>query len=403
VTIALQHLLGIATGLLLYALVRRLGAPVWAGLLAAAAALLPIDQIFLEHALMTEAPFTFLLVTATYAAVRALDSGTVVWREISSRHLWIAAAALLFAASVWVRTAALVVVPLLVVWVTVALGGPWRARVAHGLVAGGVAGLALLGYAILQDAETEDFGLSRVGGWALYSRTAPFADCAQFDPPAGTRPLCEATPISARPGPDFYGQYPESPARELFGTPPNGDPELGEFARRAIVAQPIEYAKDAGRDFIRYFEPTFQPQDYSGVGYEVIDAARRADGVEDVVAESLNAYYADDTYRIETGVDPLSEVQDIARVHPKLILVCLIVAAAGLVAARGRVRAGLALVLGIALLLLIAPVATAIWSARYAIPADGFIVAAGVLGAWSVAERILDHARAHSVSGGSHA
>ena len=72
-TIALQHLLGIATGLILYAAVRRLGAPVWAGVLAAAAVLLSLDQIFLEHAVMNETVFTFLFALALYAAVRALD------------------------------------------------------------------------------------------------------------------------------------------------------------------------------------------------------------------------------------------------------------------------------------------------------------------------------------------
>ncbi len=72
-TIALQHLMGIATALVLYGVVRRLGAPVWAGAVGAAAILLSLDQIFLEHALMNEPLFTLLFVVALYAAVRALD------------------------------------------------------------------------------------------------------------------------------------------------------------------------------------------------------------------------------------------------------------------------------------------------------------------------------------------
>ena len=59
-TIAIQHLIGIVTGLLLYATVRRLGAPVWVAVVAAAAILLPLDQIVLEHALMNEPLFTLL-------------------------------------------------------------------------------------------------------------------------------------------------------------------------------------------------------------------------------------------------------------------------------------------------------------------------------------------------------
>src|SRR5688500_13804284 len=46
-TITVQHLLGVITGLLLYAIGRRAGAPVWASTIGAAAVLLSLDQIVL--------------------------------------------------------------------------------------------------------------------------------------------------------------------------------------------------------------------------------------------------------------------------------------------------------------------------------------------------------------------
>jgi hypothetical protein len=42
--------------------------------------------------------------------------------------------------------------------------------------------------------------------------------------------------------------------------------------------------------------------------------------------------------------------------------------------------------------MVVAP-ATAIWSARYAVPASGPIVAAGAIGAWLLAVRLRDRAR----------
>ncbi|MFD0890366.1 hypothetical protein ACFQ08_37980, partial [Streptosporangium algeriense] len=62
----LQHLMGLATGVTIYALVRRRAAgarPGWA-VLAAAPVLLDAYQIFFEHTVLSDVPFTFLVVTA---------------------------------------------------------------------------------------------------------------------------------------------------------------------------------------------------------------------------------------------------------------------------------------------------------------------------------------------------
>ena len=79
-TIVLQHLLGIASGLLVYATVRRLGASRPLALVPTAVVLLGGDLIFFtEHAVLSEALFTFLLTAALYAAVRALDERPALW------------------------------------------------------------------------------------------------------------------------------------------------------------------------------------------------------------------------------------------------------------------------------------------------------------------------------------
>jgi hypothetical protein len=381
-TIALQHLIGIVTALVLYATVRRLGAPTWAGAVAAAAVLLSLDQIFLEHALMNEPLFTLLFVAGLYAAVRALDEPRPIAGALSSRHAWIAAAAASIAFAAWVRAVGVPVIALFVLWFALACPGSWRVRLANAAVSAIVAGAVMLGYFAIHASANGYFGLSEASGWALYSRVAPFADCTRFDPPSGTRALCESTPADSRPGADFYGHEPASPARRLFGEPPAGNQELGEFARRALLAQPLSYLSDLGRDLIRYFHPTFEPQDFSGVGLEVLDVNRRAPGTEEGLAAALNGYYDDDPYEIDGGVETLADLQDVLRVHPKLLLICLLLGGAGILMARERLRWGLFLLLGTSLGMMVVAPATAIWSARYAVPASGPIVAAAAIGAW---------------------
>ena len=387
-TIALQHLVGILTALVLYATVRRLGAPVWAGAVAAAAILLSLDQIFLEHAVMNEALFTLLFVAALYAAVRALDDSRPIAGPFGTHHAWIAAAAAAIALAGWVRAVGVPVIALFVLWFAFACPGSWRARLANAALSAAVGGAVLLVYFAMHASATGYFGLSEASGWALYSRVAPFADCTRFDPPEGTRALCERTPIDARPGADFYAHEPGSPARRLYGEPPAGNEQLAAFARRALLAQPLSYAADLGRDLVRYFHPGFAPQDFSGVGLEVLDVNRRAPGTEESLAAAMNAYYDDDVYEIDSDVETVADLQDVLRVHPKLLLVCVLLGAAGIVLAGDRLRWGLVLLLGTALGMMVIAPATAIWSARYAVPASGPIVAAAAIGAWLLIGRL---------------
>lgn len=396
-TIAAQHLIGIATALLLYATVRRVGAPSWAALIAAAAVLLPVDQVQLEHTLMSEALFTFGLAAVLYAAVRALDPPHRLVGRLTTRHAWLVLAGASLGLCAWVRPVAAPLIPFLALWVVLAISGRWWARVGRGAIAGAAAVAVLLVYFSLNAAETGEFGLSRAPGWALYARTAPFADCSQFAPPEGTRRLCEGTDADQRPGPDFYGWEPKSPARRLFDWPPAGNEQLAAFATQAIEHQPGSYARAVLTDIARYFVPRVGPdRPFFGPGYEALDVGRRAEGVETAIAFSILAYYPDEHPGTERGVGTLSDVQSWLRVHPSLLLLGVVLALIGLMLARGRNRAGLALLLGMGLLLLIVPSATAIYSARYAVPASGPMVAAGAIGLWLAVERLIEARRRKS-------
>src|SRR5581483_12224402 len=103
---------------------------------------------------------------------------------------------------------------------------------------------------------------------ALYGRVAAFADCAGASIPRSERPLCETSAQrKAHPGyPDWYIWDGSSPATRLFHgghqtrqAQEHANRQLGDFARRIIANQPLDYARTVGADFVRYFTPGATP------------------------------------------------------------------------------------------------------------------------------------------------
>jgi hypothetical protein len=388
-TIALQHLLGIATGLILYAAVRRLRAPVWVAVIAAAAVLLPLDPVSLEHTLASEPLFTFVFVCFLYAAIRGLDEHRPFAGPLGTDHAWIAVAGGLLGLSAWVRGVAMPLIPFFAIWALLAVPGGWRARIGRAVAAGVPAVAVVLAYFAWNESQTGTFGLHQTSGWGIYSRVAQFADCSQFTPPEGTEQLCETTPTDRRPGPDFYSWIDGSPARALFGPPPAGNDQLGEFGWAVVKSQPLEYAATVGGDFLRFLFPAindFRP--YAVADYEVLDIQRRDPPIEeDIRTNHLNPYY-DFEAPVEVGgaAKALADLQEVVRLHPLLLFEALLLALFGVWRARGPLRWGIVLLAGAAVLVL-AVSAASNYNARYAIPVGGPLLAAGALGLWVAIER----------------
>src|SRR5918994_4337701 len=119
-TIAVQHLLGLVTAALLYATLRRAGAPRGLALVPAAVVALGGDFVYLEHALLTESLWTALLAGSLYCVVRALGEGAP-WG-------WLAAGGALMAVSATVRSPSLLLGGVLAPWVLLAFGPGQRRR-----------------------------------------------------------------------------------------------------------------------------------------------------------------------------------------------------------------------------------------------------------------------------------
>lgn len=236
-----QHLLALGAGVLLYVVLRRMGAGRW--LAAAGAAPLVLDgyQVALEHFVLSETLFE-----AFFVAAFAL----LLWREVPG---WLAGggAGLLLAATALTRTNG-------VVLLVPALGYLLLRRVPVKVLVAFLATwtLPLLAYVGWFHSLHGSYGIVAYDGYFLYGRVSPFADCTQLDLTADERRLCDPRAPVDREGSDWYVWNPDSPLR---------DPEMPQgvdreavaqsFALKAITAQPVDYVRTVAGDLWHYVQP----------------------------------------------------------------------------------------------------------------------------------------------------
>jgi hypothetical protein len=276
-----QHLAGLAVGLLAYWLLRRLG--VGRALATAGAAVVLLDgyAIALEQYVLSETFFGLAMVGCAAAAIRARSADT------PSAGWWVLSGGLLAGAAT-IRSAALFAVPVWIVFLLVSRPGLRRASLSVAALA-----LPLLAYCALHAADGLGFGMTQAGGWLLYGRVGAIVDCPKMHLTAQTAPLCR---YPAPPGPDFGspGDYifsPKSPAvilyTDLYTDPPRSNPVLKRFALEAIRANPGGYAKAVADDFLAYFDPAGGGM----VSADWLPARGQDDGVDaDTKATYLSQY-----------------------------------------------------------------------------------------------------------------
>ncbi|GAA4930065.1 hypothetical protein HD597_004243 [Nonomuraea thailandensis] len=228
---AVQHAIGLATGTLLYAVLRRRSAPGWVAASAAAPLLLDASFLRLEHGVLSDTQFIFLVVAGL---------AVLMWSPALSARA-AAGAGLLFAAAALTRTIALPLL-LLVVLVLIVRRVGWR-RLAALVLAGT---LPLAGYAAWYAQHHGRFAISGADGVALWARTMTFADCARIQPPPALARLC---PNGTKA--DAASEYVWAPGASLNLLP--GDRfthnDLARsFAIDAILAQPLDYLGHVVRD-----------------------------------------------------------------------------------------------------------------------------------------------------------
>ncbi len=390
--VIVQHALGLGAAVLFFAAVRRCGGPSGLGLAPAAVIALGGDELFVEHAALSDAVFIVLIAAMLYCALRASDDG----------RPWAALTGLLAGLSVWDRTAGLGLIAVIAVWLAFSRGRPSRRSLIDAGVALAVA-LAVIGvYAGWRSLAADQPGtLTSNNAWNLYGRVAPWADCTKFTPPPGTKGLCETTPPSQRGyvSGEVYIFGGESPAQELYGPPyavstvPHAMERLQEWSEAAILAQPLDYLHAVWRDTLRLFSPN--APSYGDLSADAMVAfllygPDRHSGANSFVESWQSELYPHDPPPHRGAIGPFKTWEAMTRTVNLWMALLLALCLVGPWVLRGRARAGMILFGATALLLLFFPILTKGYDYRFVIPAQAPLAAAAALAAWGLVIRVRE-------------
>jgi hypothetical protein len=368
---AVQHLLGLLIALILYVVLLRLGVPkLWAAL-ATVPVLFDGYQLNIEQQVLSETLFEALLVGACAALLwnrrptpaaatlaGLLVAGAALTRVSALPVIAVGVLALIFLRAHWTRVAALAVAFL----------------------------VPIVSYVVWFESENGYYALSGYGGQFLYGRVAPFAECDGLDIPDQQRVLCPTEPRSERP---TIGEYmwanDISPLYELELGPGDRRPEIGgKFARRIILHQPLDYAKEVVKDSLYGFSPTktqrsgdpalsrWQFQEYFPVFREPdTSEILAADGYDHGIADGTLAPFLRTYQRFVFSYGPLLAIA----------LLLGLAAAFGIRRARDSgVRTAAFVFTFVALAIYVPSIAASQFSWRYQLPLAVFLPPAGVLG-----------------------
>jgi dolichyl-phosphate-mannose-protein mannosyltransferase len=255
-----QHLVGLATAVLVYGVLVHFGIRAWIAALATIPVLFDPLQLILEQYVLTDVWTVFLIVAALVILVWNTPSqrgeegrtgGSLTWR----RTAW---CGLLLGLAVTFRDEELIMIVPAAVFVAVSVRpGKRLAQRMAALI--GCFLIPVAGYLGWFEASHGEPGFTTFSGAFLYGRVADFASCQGLSLPSYEKPLCPTQPSALRSA-DFYTWAPQSP-QWTFRPPPgmSRDAVVRDFSLRILRHQPLAYAEAVGRDFVYGFSPVRGP------------------------------------------------------------------------------------------------------------------------------------------------
>ncbi len=393
-----QHLLGLITAALYFLMVRRCGGPRWLGLVPATVIALFGDQLFIEHAALSDALFIFLVAVTLYCTIRARPPPRPA-----------------------PVTRAPPVEPALVCRVRlrgrVGRLGP-GGRPCSGTGARPLARLHPRPADPAQPADRRRFTARRL----RHSRGLhPVASrCDRTQRPDHERRLADLRPggavgrlpllhtagrdpsplpVHARslseggPGRACYVFSSASPAWQLIGPPydiskdPYAMRRLLEFSESAVAGEPGEYLYAVWRDTIRLFDPeasSFGDLSAQGLINFMLYGPDGHSGNNEFVTYWQNLLYPHDGPEHRGNTGPLRTWEKLTRITGLWMAVLLVlVLAAPWLSPRG-LRSSAVLFGVVGLVLLFFPILTTAYDYRYTIPAVAPLFAASAISAWGL-------------------
>jgi hypothetical protein len=248
----LQHVLGMAMAVALYALMLRRGVVRWLAALAVAPVLLDAYQLNAEQTIMPDVLFEALVVAGIVL---------LLWQPRPGLGLVILGGLALGASAPVRQVGEALIAPALVYVVLAA--ARWRTRLLHGAVLTVCFALPVAGYMAYSAVILHyGFEMSNMGDAYLYGRTVHAADCATLKIPAIEQPLCPSAAEAAAFGVDGLVNSRYAP-RTLYHPV---DVQLGQFidtmalqrslAYSVLRQQPMRVVGDIAHDAIKIFALT---------------------------------------------------------------------------------------------------------------------------------------------------
>src|SRR4051794_437134 len=191
-----QHLLGLATAVLAYALLRRWRARRWPAALATVPVMFDGMQLVLEHSVLSDVVFNVLVLAGV---------GSLAWHRRPQLGTTVLGG-LLLGAAVCVRVVGQPMVVAAVVFCLMA-AATWRSRLVQAAVVTAAFCVPVLGYAAWFHHDHDAWAVSESGGRALFMRTTAWVDCSRFSVPDYEKPLCPEEPVGSRLDPTVYGWH----------------------------------------------------------------------------------------------------------------------------------------------------------------------------------------------------
>jgi hypothetical protein len=368
-----QHLMVLGSSVLLYATLIRLGVRAQLAGLACAPLLVDAYQLQIEQYVLSEALFEALVICII---------ATLLWSPYLTNRRLVLTGILLGAAAVVRLDAIGLMLP--VAGFVVARWMGWM-RTAALLM---ISALPLLGMASLRAAEGEGFSVTGgMGGIWLYGRVAPFANCSVAQIPHSEQRFCPAQQLGKRPGTSWFENSPDSPARLVHAGHAASSGELSDFARRIIIAQPLDYVRAVTGSFASQFRPTrSQAAGGPSVAPWIFATSASARDRFSPNPELMVALYGGQRPKLNlTLARLLHGYQRRVYTPGPLMAMCLLIALAGIyrpVRASQRQMA-VALLTGLGVIVVLWATATVEFTWRYVLPSLALLPSAAALSAGS--------------------
>jgi hypothetical protein len=266
---ALQHLLGLAMAVTLYAVLLRRGAPRWLSALATAPVLLDAYQVQIEQVIMPDVMFEALIVAGLAA---------LLWRRTLTPWLTTTAGLALGASATARQIGEIFILPAIGYLLIVVPG--WRARLKYAALLCVAFALPILAasYGNYANPQLHSFSLAPYATGSIYGRMAEAANCATLRLPSYERILCPDAKQKLL-GPDGLDHNPASPIKgttiatlspasrqallrlcpERVGAtvvPSICGQVTSNFDHQVLKQQPLRVAESIARDTLKMFALT---------------------------------------------------------------------------------------------------------------------------------------------------